>query len=362
MSSQPVVRALAKIFTVTRDEAELIEDFILYYGHIFGFENLVIIDNNSRDERVLRIYDDYIPKGVTVVREPDYTGYGQGIAFTKHMRTLRSSCEFLIGADTDEFIIMSNDERLDSQCMRDYLRELLDTPYNMFKISYYHNSIPDPESPHYRRQTTQRPARHITTFTTEETVFGLPCVVGNSHAKTFYRASNFIKTENGNHGGVVSGNAVPHYVNLGYLHFNNTGHRDLITKARLVMDGYGYINIMLPVEEQISLLLCRWTGIRNGWHRRDQYMRHLIRRMVMALYVRHVGHLPTIDELEDITIRFFRSSVDQITSYIESLPVSPRTDTGELAFSDLLYHDPKIEPDRTFMSRYVSDYFTDNPE
>ena len=40
--------ALAKVILITRDEHELIDDFVEYYGNVlFGMRNVVVIDNGN---------------------------------------------------------------------------------------------------------------------------------------------------------------------------------------------------------------------------------------------------------------------------------------------------------------------------
>jgi len=101
--------SLAKIFCMTKNEYDLIEDFILYYGYLFGYDNIIIIDNNSTDERVINIYNKYKNMGITIYFENSYENDGQGNAFTKYMNLYKSSCKYLIGLDTDEFIFSYQD-------------------------------------------------------------------------------------------------------------------------------------------------------------------------------------------------------------------------------------------------------------
>ena len=40
---------MVKIFTMVKDEVDIVEEWVVYHGHIFGFKNLYIIDNFSTD-------------------------------------------------------------------------------------------------------------------------------------------------------------------------------------------------------------------------------------------------------------------------------------------------------------------------
>ena len=66
---------MIKIFTMVKDENDIIIDWILYHGYIFGYNNIYIIDNFSTDgtyelilkfNNLINIYrkDDYKKKGV----------------------------------------------------------------------------------------------------------------------------------------------------------------------------------------------------------------------------------------------------------------------------------------------------------
>ena len=38
-----------KLFTMVKDEVDIIEYWIMYHGKLFGYENLFIVDNMSTD-------------------------------------------------------------------------------------------------------------------------------------------------------------------------------------------------------------------------------------------------------------------------------------------------------------------------
>ena len=38
-----------KVFTMVKDEVDVVEDWVLYHGTLFGFTNLYVIDNYSVD-------------------------------------------------------------------------------------------------------------------------------------------------------------------------------------------------------------------------------------------------------------------------------------------------------------------------
>ena len=38
-----------KLFTMVKDEVDIVEDWLKYHGSIFGYQNLYVIDNFSTD-------------------------------------------------------------------------------------------------------------------------------------------------------------------------------------------------------------------------------------------------------------------------------------------------------------------------
>ena len=53
-----------KIFTMVKGEVDIVKDWVMYHGNLFGFTNLYIIDNFSRDgtyEILLKLLDDFQP-------------------------------------------------------------------------------------------------------------------------------------------------------------------------------------------------------------------------------------------------------------------------------------------------------------
>jgi len=119
-----------KVICVTKNEYDLIEHFIIYYGYLFGYNNVNIIDNISTDENVIKVYEKYIPLGINVFYEPNYEYNGQADAFNKYMNLEKSKCDFLIGLDTDEFLFSCENFKngLDPFCKN----KILDT-FNSYK-------------------------------------------------------------------------------------------------------------------------------------------------------------------------------------------------------------------------------------
>jgi len=120
-----------RVFLVQKDEDLLLEPWIQYYGHMFGFENLFIFDNGSTETPVIDILKTYSDKGVNV----DYSYNtpkdfeNKGNIVINKMKELSSDSEecFYLPVDCDEFLCLNiSDTKFDS------LKEDLTSKFQQF--------------------------------------------------------------------------------------------------------------------------------------------------------------------------------------------------------------------------------------
>lgn len=337
---------LAKIFCVTRDEYDLIEDFVIYHAKIFGYNNIVIIDNMSQNKHVLEIYKKYEKLGVKVHKEESYRGDDQGNAFTKYMHKYKHECKFLIGLDTDEFMYSTADK--DPTAVRRVL-ENLPKDSTMLVISEYPWSIPDPASPDYRDCKHARPAKNITKFHTMKKIT----------KKVFYRSDAFESTRNGNHDGHVRfGEQSP--VPIGYLHLHNTGARRMFERAQMCVDGYKYVDVNLPyVTQFINMFVGAPWQVGYGYHKQQLYMFFLFKLIVTDYYVRNARRLPMIAELQYfITKYFLKADATLLTAFFGELCIRSAMNPGseppnQVAISEFVFSESRY--DHTMLPPYAAD-------
>jgi hypothetical protein len=256
-------KPLAKVFTVTKNEYDLIEDFINYYGRIFGYENVVIIDNGSDHPTVLNVYDRYRSHGVTIHNTVGYQNNKQAEHFTTIMKQYRQSAEFLIGLDTDCFFCVNRS--CDPAVIQEYLRSL-PTHADLFAMKTFLMSVVDVRSENYQNNKLVRPTDCVT------------FVVRDNYAQTsnphvFFRAANFVSTENGNHNGTTTTNKRFYCPEVAYVHYHDTGRMRHLERCRSIMLGYGFIHKDDTEAEQLDKLLKLSDG--TGIHRQRQYIRYL---------------------------------------------------------------------------------------
>ena len=128
-----------KLFTMVKDEADIIEYWINYHGSLFGYRNLFIIDNMSTDgtyEKILK----YKKIGVKIFRETDYRE--KGIYLTKLINSKTAgNYDIAFPLDIDEFIVHydKTNNSLNPENTKKYIDEWLIRDFDkheVFKCNY----------------------------------------------------------------------------------------------------------------------------------------------------------------------------------------------------------------------------------
>ena len=96
------------LFTMVKDEVDIVEDWIKYHGKMFGFGNIFVIDNYSTDGtyEILEKYNK--EKGMHLIREKNYKEKG---AYMRHLlkdNHVGRECDIGYPLDIDEFICYYN--------------------------------------------------------------------------------------------------------------------------------------------------------------------------------------------------------------------------------------------------------------
>jgi len=150
---------MIKLFTMVKDEVDIVEDWILYHGTIFGYHNLYIVDNMSTDG-TYELMQKYIKKGVNVYRHHDYKEKGN------IMKLLITQNKSIIAfpLDIDEFIVYyhKKSNKISVDHIIPYLHNLINTNNNnsmimnmnttgLYKCDYIHSKITCNNKEGYKR-------------------------------------------------------------------------------------------------------------------------------------------------------------------------------------------------------------------
>jgi hypothetical protein len=245
---------MVKIFTMVKGESDIVEDWVLYHGSIFGYKNIYVIDNYSRDgtyEILLKLKNTY---NINICRLPDYKKKGDYMASL--IKTF-SKNEFVFPIDIDEFIVYYDKTSNQISCDKETIYNNLNIlpPRTCYKMNYIMSKILIENG--YKRAAI-------------ESSYGFYSDYGN-HAKTFFY-STFFKgnLDHGNHYHTndyfLSNFCLVHYHcrNLEQMKkkvYNNVfglGHnpfdiKRLIESSKTTYDGIHHIN------NQISILQNTYT-------------------------------------------------------------------------------------------------------
>ena len=121
--------------TMVKDEEDIIRQWIEYYGKIFSYENIYIIDNYSTDN-TFEICKEYINKGIHLSREKFYIKKHTYMTQIKK----RVKHDFFLPIDIDEFIVYYNkqDNTIECDNIMSYFLKLKNSYAKnaLFKMNY----------------------------------------------------------------------------------------------------------------------------------------------------------------------------------------------------------------------------------
>jgi len=145
---------LIKIFTMVKDEVDIVEDWIKYHGNIFGYKNLYIIDNNSVDG-TYEILQKYSESGVNIFQKDDYRLKGQYMTEMIHDPNY-GEYDIAFPVDIDEFITHydKSNNRVVPEHTYEYMKTLSETE-PVFKANYIQMVIDNNDEGGYKRATIE---------------------------------------------------------------------------------------------------------------------------------------------------------------------------------------------------------------
>jgi len=105
-----------KVFTMVKDEVDVIRSWIEYYGFLFGMENLYVVDNRSGDG-TWEILQSYQARLGGLFQNPDYKAKG---ALMEHLfRTNAKANDWIFPIDIDEFVVFHETGSTTLSCDRE---------------------------------------------------------------------------------------------------------------------------------------------------------------------------------------------------------------------------------------------------
>lgn len=306
---------VVKVFVVTKNEYDLIEDWTHFYGKLFDYANLYIIDTGSNHPDVLTFYSKARDMGAHVIIDPGYTANSQGEKFTKYMNQVKSQndSDFLLGCDTDNFLVLHGKHTINKQDYIDYFNSL-PADRNKFRIHSSMDSVVRINDK-YNNNKYSRPVTDTPMFYNGASV----CI-------NFYRTQQFVATTNGNHVGYTMPDQEPLMTRFRMIHYHYTGMTRMFERALEVCKGYEYFHVNLNDDtfdkcKENHLNVCKYisdSGLQHaGIHRLVQTFAFTNRRYVYLLFIKYASR-------EYITINnFYRVlyATDNVIPMLNNQPI-----------------------------------------
>ena len=288
-----------KIFLMTRNEPELIEDWIRYHAHFFGMDNIHILDGSDNDF-VLSVYEKFRPKGLNV----HYSRSGlDDLAneLTALMHQHKGHGNFLIKLDTDEFLahalptnfrprtartrglirrlVKQSDEKGSSRTVG-LIVSFIDYYFSRQAISTDHFDDFFADLPvtgqrykasftvwsHPKEKYCAQPCRALEDFTTPQF----------THMKSFFHSDSFVSVDLGCHVGESKLNTGFIDTGLTIIHYHSVSIADSMRRARQVLVSHGYIKQGDSVEQELEKLLSLKGQNIASFHKIDLYLSYLM--------------------------------------------------------------------------------------
>ena len=318
-------KVLAKVILLTKDEPELIGDFLEYYGALFGQSNIVVVDNGSTDSRVAATYARFPAVHLRIDTRPFPLALDW---MSEHMATLRDQCEWILPLETDEFmfVLPRADDRGYKLTPGDVSRylESLDPDVSVLRYGALYGSAVDPTDGKYVAGVGyERPPRDVTRF------------YNQGWDKIIVRASTFVRMSQWCHHAIASSGCRVVSNFLGLLHYHETGFKRQVTSALKVMHSFNYVDTDATLQRQLARVVdIEALGVACA-HKVGYYGTALRRRITLDAFRRIAGRLPSsAREMERYSSRGDPEAA--VAADAVMLRLAP---IGSLSWEELLYHE-----------------------
>jgi len=262
---------MIKLFTMVKDENDIIKDWIVYHGSMFGFANLHIIDNFSTDG-TYEIIENLRNVGINIYRMHDYKRKGEYMKELIDKNCSHNDIAFPI--DIDEFIVYfeNNEIKIDKNFILNYFNTL---PHaHVYKANYINPLVKEGG---YNRATI-------------ECQFGEYSDYKNM-AKTFFNKSIYL-------GGIDHGNHISrddyYLTKICLVHYHARNMEQIKKKILNNVIGLGYENNLQYLENL--------PEISNGYHHVLSQIKVLKNEYVFPfqpIYVSEISLKPLQDRIRD---------------------------------------------------------------
>ena len=242
---------MTKIFTMVKGEVDIVNEWVLYHGSLFGFTNLYIIDNLSRDgtwEALVNLKAKY---KINISRLPDYKKKGEYM--TKLFKGFCRPNEIGIPIDIDEFIVYYDKKTNKISCNGHQIFSILNSlpPRSVYKMNYILSKIIVPNG-YDNAVINTKNGSYLDYGTMAKSFFNKSLFDGKIDHGNHYNTSNYILTDlclvhyHSRNLDQMKKKLYNNVSGLGYNTFNLNELKTILAR--------GGINGLHHIENQISVL------------------------------------------------------------------------------------------------------------
>ena len=280
------------VVLITKNESDLIDDFLEFYGRVVGSRSrVVVVDNGSSCARVQKAYDAHRAAGGRVI--VDARSFRTANVFmSEHMASLiaEGGADWILPLETDEFLFArGNGQAAVESVTPERSRRALATclasqPGDVGVVRYgaFLGSLVDPADPGYADGAYTRPVTQIHRF------------YDQGWDKLIVRAAAFAGMQQWcHHAAMRPGYREAQCPGIGLLHFHQIGLRRQVERALPVVVAYGYLDPNATLDEQLRAARALKDAPIACGHKLNYVCDHLERKATLVAFRRHLGRLPS---------------------------------------------------------------------
>jgi len=303
-----IKKSLARIVLLCKNEVLMLEYFLEYYGYIFNFDNIMVVDNDS-DEKMKNIYLKFIKKGIIFVREK--TKFNEAILFMCNYINFNTHfSEFIIPLETDEFICPYKFK--ENEDIRDTFKMFLEKIHNSVDIIIYKHifdSRIDYDSENYKKYENKDPLLHISHFNNDQSQF----------MKMIFRSSSFInKIHTWCHSFHTKNNVSVYTDEFVMLHYTYVNTKEIYRRATEVYE-FKNVNDDFFLNNIINNKMYKYYTNKGFCYHKSKFILQVHNRKVIKnLFIKKINRYPTNDEYEKLESLDVNETIRNSEKYIEN--------------------------------------------